>query len=653
MTAPATFATRDRAPRNSGRERLAGVAAWLRFWRRDPRPWWSWAGIGAIALLALVLLTWGLSRNGMGNAYYAAAVKSGTVSWKAFFFGSLDPGSYITVDKPPVALWVQGLSARLLGFSSWSILLPQALAGTASVLIIYRLVRRWQGDVAALLAALALTLTPVAVVMFRFNNPDAILTFLLLAAAWALNAALAKGSVWRLVGCGVLIGFAFLTKMLEALVVLPAFVLVYLVGGPPRLGRRLLHIAAAGGALVVACAWWLLIVGLWPSASRPYVGGTLDNSVLGLVFSRTAGYISAGNGSPDLSGPAGVPTFSGAPGLLRIFNAQLGGQIAWLLPLAVVGLGAGLWMTRRAPRTDRSRNGYLLWGVWMLLYLAVFSMAKGVLHPYYTVVLAPPIAALAGAGSVAMWRIGRAQRYLSWLLPVAVLGTAVLSAVLLHRTRGYVPGLAPTLVAAGVVAAIAIGLAVSRLVTGRALVTGAVILATACALAGPAAYSLSRISRSVTGLFAAAGPVSAPPTMGGAGAAQSGDMLPADPALLRYLQSNRSGARCLVAVEGAQPAESIIIATGQPVMALRGFSGSDPWPTLSQFESFVRDGEVRFALIDGGRDSIPAGLQAASPDGGIDATYKDIQQWVTEHGVVVDPNDYGGPSAEGTLYRLF
>ncbi len=157
----------------------------LRSWRPESRPWWSWTGLGLIAILALALFTWGLSRNGMGNEYYAAAVKSEAVSWKAWFFGSLDPGSFITVDKLPAALWLEGLSARLFGFSSWSMLLPQALAGVASVLIVYRLVRRWQGDVAGLLAALAFALTPVAVVMFRFNNPDALLTLLLLTAAWA------------------------------------------------------------------------------------------------------------------------------------------------------------------------------------------------------------------------------------------------------------------------------------------------------------------------------------------------------------------------------------------------------------------------------------------------------------------------------------
>jgi 4-amino-4-deoxy-L-arabinose transferase-like glycosyltransferase len=631
-----------------------GARPWSRLWRLDPRPWWSWAGLGAIAVFALVLFVWGLSRNGMGNAYYAAAVKSGSVSWKAFFFGSLDPGSFVTVDKPPASLWVQELSVRLFGFSSWSIFVPQALAGVGSILILYRLVRRWQGDVAGLLAALALVLTPVAVVMFRFNNPDAFLTLLLLAAAWALSSALEKGSTRKLVLCGAFIGFAFLTKMLEALVVLPAFALVYMACAPPKLGRRLLQMLAAGAALVAAGGWWIAIVALWPSAARPYIGGTSDNSVLGLVFSRTAGYFGNGAGSLDVGGASGLPNFSGSPGWLRIFNAQLGGQISWLVPLALVGLGVGLWVTLRARRTDRSRAGYLLWGGWMLLYLAVFSMAKGVLHPYYTVVLAPPIAALVGAGCVAMWRLGRARRSLSWLLPAAVLGTAILSALLLRRTRGYVPGLAPAVVVIGLLAAVLLGLAISRVVKIKVLVLGAGVLATACVLAGPAAYSVSRISRSVTGLFAAAGPVvPGGPAGGGPAGAQPSEPAPVDRALVGYLLANRSSAEFLVAVEGAQPAEPIIIDTGRPVMTLRGFSGTDPWPTLAQFQGLVTAGKVRYALIAYAQNGSGVAAPPGSPGGHAPGGFADIQQWVTQHGTAVDPSAYGGALQGDTLYQLW
>jgi 4-amino-4-deoxy-L-arabinose transferase-like glycosyltransferase len=644
------------------------------------RPWWAIAGLTAIAVLALVLYTWALSRNGMGNSYYAAAIRSGAVSWKAFFFGSLDPGSFITVDKLPAGLWVPALFARLFGFSSWSILLPQALAGVASVLILHRLVRRWAGNVAALLAALAFALTPVAVMMFRFNNPDAFLTLLLLLAAWAVWSAAESGSTWRLAAAGALVGFAFLTKMLEAFVVLPALILVYLVCGPFRLGRRLLQLGLALVSMVVCGGWWVAIVEWWPPATRPYVGGSVDNSVLSLVFSRSGGYL--GNAGP-------VPNFSGGPGWLRMFNVQLGGQISWLIPLALVGLAAGLWVTRRVGRTDRARAGSLLWGLWSLVIIAVFSHARGVLHPYYTVLLAPGIAALAGAGSVDLWRLSRSRRWLAWLLPAAVVGTAVWSAALLKRTPGYAPGLATTIIVVGAVAAIALVLVLARLVKWPTVVCGVATVAAAVVLAGPFAYAISTVSRSVAGPLAAAGPAVAGglPGMLGSGAAGAGNpggfglpggpRMPAgaglpggsgaedltvDQALLAYLQQHRAGAKYLVAVQGSSAAVPLILAAGEPVMAMGGFNGSDPAPTAAQLERMVAEGQIHYVLLGGlwgmlsglppgqlpdgptGRPGAPGGGPAGAPGG--------VARWVVAHGTVVPAVDYGGMSMGGTLYYL-
>ncbi|MBV8235158.1 MAG: glycosyltransferase family 39 protein, partial [Acidimicrobiia bacterium] len=421
---------------------------------RDRRPLAITAGIGA---LAAALYTWGLSSVGWGNSYYAAAVKAGTVSWKAFFFGAIDPGSFITVDKPPAAFWVQALSARIFGFSSWSILLPEAAAGVASVLILHRLVRKWAGDLAAHLAALALAVTPVAVVMFRYNNPDALLTLLLLASAWALWSAIETGRTRGLVLCGVLLGLAFQTKMLQAFIVLPVFAGVYLWAGRPSLRSRVLQLAAGGAALLVSAGWWVAAVTLWPASSRPYIGGSTDNSILNLIFGYNGLSRVLGNGGPGGAGgpgggrgpgggPGGGAGFGGAPGWLRMFNGELGGQIAWLLPLAVVGLSAGLWLTRRARRTDRGRAGWLLWGGWALISVVVFSNAQGIFHPYYTVALAPAVAALAGAGGVALWHLGRRYPWAGWMLPATVLATAALAVALLARTPSYVPWLYPLVV---------------------------------------------------------------------------------------------------------------------------------------------------------------------------------------------------------------
>ena len=313
------------------------------------------------------------------------------------------------------------------------------------MLILYRLVRRWQGEVPALIAALVFALTPVVLLMFRYNNPDAFLTLLLLLATWAFWSALEKDSGWRLAVAGALVGFAFLTKMLEAFIVLPAFVVVYLICAKPRFWRRMLHLGGALIAMVVAGGWWVLLVELWPAASRPYIGGSTDNSVLDLILSRTAGYTSGsgtdGSGAVGLGGGGGGPDFAGSTGWLRMFNEQLGGQISWLLPLALLGLLAGLWVTRKGRRTDLKRAGYLLWGLWTVVMVLVFSFAEGVLHPYYSIVIGPGLAALVGAGSLALWRLGRDNRWFSWLLPGAVVGSAIWSARLLERTPDFAPGL--------------------------------------------------------------------------------------------------------------------------------------------------------------------------------------------------------------------
>ena len=587
----------------------------------------------ALAVLAAILNTWDLSRNGMANDFYAAAVKSGTVSWKALIFASLDPGSFITVDKPPVAIWVQALSGRLLGFSSWSMLLPQALAGVVIVLVVYRLVRRWMGEAAGACAGVFMALTPVAVAMFRFNNPDAMLTLLLVLAAWALWSALETGSIGRLVASGALIGLAFTTKMLEALLVIPAFALVYLVCERRSLLRRLRHLLAATAAFLAAAGWWPILVALWPSTTRPYVGGSKDNSALGLALSRNAGYVTAGHG----------PEYAGSPGAFRIFNAHLGDQISWFLPLALLGLIAGLWLARRRPRSDLSRGGFLLWGGWAVVSLAVFSGAADDLHPYITVVLAPAVAALAGGGAVALWRLSSARRRLCWVLPAGIVGSAAWSAVLLQRDPGYLPGLSLVVLGSGCLGALLLLVLFaaryrhSSLGWLRKL---AIVLSAAALLAGPFAYCLSTVSRSVTGNFAAAGPeiAAARSTPGGGGGSGKDDT--SSQALIAYLEQHRAGATYLVAVETTPTAVPFILATGQPVIAMGGFRGSDPVPTLSQFKSIVSAGGLHYVLVSGGQGSIRS--QAMT----------EVIQWVVSNGIVVRPSEYGSPRDRSTLYYV-
>jgi len=532
------------------------------------RPWWATAGLGAVSVLALVLYTWALSRNGMANSYYAAAVKSASLSWKAFFFGSLDPGSFITIDKPPLAIWVMALSARVFGFSSWSMLVPQALAGVASVVVLHHLVRRWRGEVAALLAALIFALTPVVVLIFRFNNPDALLTLLLLLAAWAFWSALETGSARRAALAAFILGCAFITKMLMAFMVLPAFALVYLLCAPPRLRQKLMHLAIAFAALLVSGGWWLAVVELWPDSSRPHVGGTTTDSWIDLIFSRSAGILESGGQGANLSGD---------PGWLRIFNDQLGGQVAWLLPLALLGMMVGLAVTLRRTRRDKRRAGYLLWGLWCLVMIVVFDCASGTLHSYYTVVLAPAVAALAGGGSVELWELAGQRRRLVWILPLAIAGSGVWSAFLLGRVSGYAPGLATAVLVSSVAAAsglLAARAGISSRRARRAIALVPVALAVLALLAGPFAYDLSTIARAVTGSTAYAGP----PARGPNAVRPSDSALSVDEDLIAYLERNQGDATYLVAVQGASESVPIILATGEPVITIGGYKNRDPVP---------------------------------------------------------------------------
>ena len=628
------------------------------WWVRDGRPAWSVPARAGIFVGTLVLYVWNLSGVGMSNTFYAAAVKSGTVSWKPFLFGSLDPGSFITVDKPPAALWVQELSGRVFGFSSWSMLVPEALAGVACVMILYHLVRRWVGEPAAVLAAMALAVTPIATEMFRDNNPDAFLTFMLVAAAWALWSALETAKTSRLVLCASLVGVAFLTKTLEAFIVLPAFGLVYLVCAKPGLRRRLAQLGWAALALVISSGWWVAMVELWPAASRPYIGGSTNNSELNLIFgyngfSRIFG--SGGGSATPLGGGGG--SFGGNPGVLRMFNDLVGGQIAWLLPVALVGLVGGLWLTRRQPRDSLRRAGYILWGGWTLMFAIVFSDAKGIFHPYYTVVLAPGVAALCGAGAPALWRLGRSTRWWCWVLPVAVIGSAVWAAILLGRTPGYDSWLEPAVVAAGVAAGVGLLLAMIGVARARLVRMGASVVATASVLAGPLAYSVTTVNNASGGTFASAGPSAGGgfggpgrlPGGGGAlstagsgaagsgagsaasaaarlraaagalslrGALGTGRGAAADPALVSFLEKHQGSAEYVVAVTGSQTAAPLILATGKPVIAMGGFSGGDPTPTLAQFKQLVASGKVHYVLVGGGGGAAPGSTSGGGFPGG-------------------------------------
>jgi 4-amino-4-deoxy-L-arabinose transferase-like glycosyltransferase len=695
----------------AGRNHLGRL---LRGSERDPR----WARPALLALLALTALLYmvGLSRNGWANDFYAAAVQAGSTSWKAFFFGSSDASNFITVDKTPAFLWVMDISARTFGVNYWSVLIPQALEGVATVAALYATVRRWFGPAAGILAGVAMALTPVATLMFRFNNPDALLTLLLTLAAYAVTRAIEAGKTRWLVLAGALLGFGFLAKMLQAFLVLPGFALAYLVAGPRGLGRRTLQVLAGGAAVLVAAGWWVAAVLLIPAADRPYIGGSTNNNILDLTFGYNGFGRLDGNETGSVGfGGHGVAATGGSSGLTRLFAADMGGQISWLLPAALIALAALLWGTRRAPRADRIRAAALVWGGWLLATGVVFSYMAGIIHSYYTVALAPAIAALVGIGAVQLWRVRNGWRghERSWFgrgaLAAGIVVTTVWSYVLLDRAPAWYPWLRVVVLLAGLGAAAALIAghwlaSAAATAWGRAvLVLAPVVLALVAALAGPFAYSLDTAATSHTGALPTAGPtVTAFGGPGGAGtpggfprgggfgrggsghggsghggfgpggatgqgsagtgtgfggtagspAGRSGTggfpggsrgrfhggfggrgagrggggggglagNTQVSSAVTTLLKDGAAGYRWAAATVSSDSAAPLQLASGEPVMSIGGFNGTDPAPTLAQFEKYVADHDIHY-FVGANSDSFGGGSGDAAQ----------ITSWVEAH----------------------
>jgi 4-amino-4-deoxy-L-arabinose transferase-like glycosyltransferase len=669
--------------------------------RTHSDPAWARPSLLVLLIVTLVLYLWDLSRNGYANDFYAAAVQAGTKSWKAFLFGSFDSSSFITVDKTPASLWVMEISGRIFGFNSWSMLVPQALEGMASVAVLYAAVKRWFGPAAGLLAGAVLALTPVAALIFRFNNPDALLVLLMTAAGYAVTRAIERDRTRWLVLAGVLIGFAFLSKMLQAFLVVPGFGLAYLWAGPARLRRRLWQLAASVGGIVAGAGWWVLLAELTPAADRPYFGGSTNNNILQLAI----GYNGLGrlDGTETGSiGPSntGGSAFGGQTGIFRLFNSEFGGQITWLLPTALLALVALLWVSRRARRTDRTRAFALLWGGWLLVTGVTFSYMQGIIHPYYMVALAPAIAALVGVGAIALWQEG-----LGWLgrgtVALGVAVTAWWSFELLDRSPAWLPWLRWVVVVAGILAVITVLVAglvpVRRL--GRAVTLGPLGLSLVAGLAGPLAYSLDTVNSTHTGSIPSAGPQLAGsfggfggrgfpggagrgglggrthagsgsagtglggfpggggpgaragsgfpggPNAGGTGTGRTGTgTAPSFPgragrggfngggagglsgntqvssALIKLLETDASKYQWIAATEGSQEAAPIELATGgDAVVAIGGFNGTDPAPTLAQFESMVARHEIHY-YVGQGSNSFGGGAGSSA-----------IASWVSAH----------------------
>jgi 4-amino-4-deoxy-L-arabinose transferase-like glycosyltransferase len=609
----------------------------------------AWARPALIALLAITAIAYliNLTSSGYANTFYAAAVEAGTKSWKAFLFGSLDASNFITVDKPPASLWVMELSGRIFGFSSASMLVPEVLEGVISVGLLAAAVKRWFGAGTGLLAGGLLAITPVAALMFRFNNPDALLVCLLVAAAYCLVRALEGASTRWLLGVGALLGFAFLAKMMQAFLVLPGFALVYFVAAPTPVRRRVVQLLQAGGVMLISLGWWVALVALWPAASRPMVDGTSDNSILNLIWEYNGlGRLTGSGGGTGGGGGGFGANFSGSSGVFRLFDDLMGGQASWMLPAALLVLVGGLMWRGRRERTDRIRAALILWGGWLLVSAAVFSFSQGTIHTYYTVALVPAIAALAAIGVGLLWQ-RRETRTARAMLAALVAVTAGWSLVLLSRDSSWQSWLTPLIIGLGVLALA--GLLAPAPIWRRVTVLTAVLAAAAC-LAAPAAYTAETIATVHGGSTPSAGPSTGTSGFGGGGAGgagrpsfASGTSSAAGPpsfsgsgkpsfsgtvggggaggasssvssALVKLLENSQSY-RWAAATDGSQSASSLELASdGSAVMALGGFSGSGGDLTLAQFESYVKAGDIHYyiASTSGAAGGLSSGTGTSS-----------------------------------------
>ncbi|WP_328502451.1 glycosyltransferase family 39 protein [Streptomyces sp. NBC_00457] len=662
-----------------------------RLWRGRPEdPRWVRPAFWGLLLATAALYFYNLSSSGYANSFYSAAVQAGSQSWKAFFFGSLDAANAITVDKPPAALWPMALSVRLFGLSSWAILAPEVLMGVGTVAVVYASVRRRFSPAAGLIAGVVLALTPVAALMFRFNNPDAMLALLMAVACYFVVRALEDGRTKWLMWAGVAIGFAFLAKTLQAFLILPPLAIVYAVCAPVKVRKRLVQLALATVAIVVSGGWWVAIVELWPASSRPYIGGSQNNSFLELTF----GYNGLGRlngeetGSVGGGGGGGGTGQWGETGWDRMFNSEIGGQISWLLPAALILLIAGLVATRKLKRTSVTRGSFLVWGGSLLITMAVFSYMAGIFHQYYTVALAPYMAAVIGMGAATLWE-KRREMWASLALASAVVASAAWGYVLLNRTPDYLPWLKWLVLVGGLVGALGL-IFVAKL--GRQLALAAAGLSFVAAVAGPTAYTISTLQEGHTGSIVTAGPAGAsmmgggggrggggmgggmpgqngngntqgqgqgqqgggmgrPPTGGmpgqngngntqgqnqqggmpggqtgeggmggggGAGGLLNGASVSAE--AKKLLATNAGDYTWAAAAIGAQNAASYQLSTGEPVMAIGGFNGTDPSPTLAQFKQYVTDGKIHYFISSG---SGGGGMGGSSS-----GTSSQITEWV-------------------------
>jgi 4-amino-4-deoxy-L-arabinose transferase-like glycosyltransferase len=624
-------------------------AIWARRLLRGSATTARWERPSFLGLLVVtgILYIWNLSSSGWANSFYSAAVQAGTKNWEAFFYGSSDAANSITVDKPPMSLWFMEISARIFGLSSFSILLPEALMGVATVAVVYLTVRRAFSAQTALLAGAVLALTPVAALMFRFNNPDALLALLMSLAAYFTLRGIQSGRLRWVLLAGAMVGFGFLTKQLQAVVILPALAGIYMVAAPGNWWRRIWHLLLALGTAIVSAGWWVAIVQLVPASMRPYVGGSQTNSFLELTFGYNGFGRLTGSETGSVTGGGGGTASTGmwgATGILRLFGTDIGTQISWLMPAALV-LALVAFIVMRGKRTDLRRATLMLFAAWFVVTALTFSFAEGIFHPYYTVALAPAIAGTVAIGASVLWSY-RSALWSRIVAATVVLGTAMWGWVLMSEASSYLPWLKWVVVALAVVSAVLLLLPQGR----RWISVSAISLALVSALLAPLAWTLDTVSTGHTGSIPSAGPsvggtgfgggggggfggrqgganrTGTPPTgnapggtaagggtaptggnfggtgtgtRGGGGGGGIGSLLGSSSvgsALATLLKADASSYKWAAAAVGSNSAAGYQLATSEAVMPVGGFNGSDPSPTLAEFKADVAKGEIHYFI---------------------------------------------------------
>lgn len=670
-------------------------------------PFWHWLALGGIILISVCMNFFQLGQTGF-TSYYPEGVRSMMDSWHNFFFASYDPGGFVTIDKPPLGFWLEVASAKIFGLTPFSVLLPQALAGVLSVILLYYLVRRHFGEVAGLLAALALAVYPISVVTARFQTIDSTLALVLLLGAWAVLRAAETGRLRWLLLSAVLVGIGFNIKMLEAYLVVPAFGVLYLLAGPRGVWKRIGHLVLAGILLLVVSLSWAVAVDMTPPSQRPYVGSSQDNSELNLAlgynglnrlfgqqFGRgsTSSQSNAHNGHGGTS--AATPSSTGAkgntaqtkgntaqrkqqqaggrgfggmfgtgtPGPFRLFSQSLAGQIAWLLPLAILGAIALACQRRPRWQEDRQQQSLVLWGMWLLTMGTFFSVSAR-FQPYYMTEMAPAICALFGIGLVVMWQDYRKPGWRGWLLPLALIATAAEQVYILSGYPTWAQWLSPfiiilCLIAVGVLLIARIGRRIS--VKAPKLLIPALSAGTLALILAPTVWAAIPIAQKTAQAMAG------PSQRSGFGGNFGGGNSTADPALIRYLEANQGKAKFLVATVSSMTADGIILSTNKPVMAMGGFSGMDQILTTSQLATLVSNGTVRFFLLSTPRASqqlaqqflsqVPAQFRNRLQQGGFGGFGRGQQSalttWVTQHCTAVPANLWQSTSTGSSSARGF